>query len=75
MVNPGKGTLLRHNLPKTSLIAGPAKIAYMVSIYFKGVCGGSDFGRQFWKEDRLSAGKTDGRQVEKRRYALENKTL
>jgi hypothetical protein len=62
--------LLQNSLPKPSLITGPAKIAYMVSIYFKGVCGGNDFWRPRLKEDGLSAGQTEGHWVEKKRYRL-----
>jgi hypothetical protein len=40
-----------------------------------GSCGGNDFWRPRFKEDGLSAEKAGGHQVEKRRYALENKTI
>jgi hypothetical protein len=40
-----------------------------------GSCGVNDFWRARFKEDGLSAEKAGGHQVEKRRYALENKTI
>jgi hypothetical protein len=46
-------------LPNLSLITEAAKIADMVSIYFKGVCGGNNFSRARLKEDGLSDGKTE----------------
>jgi hypothetical protein len=66
---------MRTILPKPSLITGPAKIPDMISISSVGLCGGNDFRDQFFKEDRLSAGKAEGHQGEKRRYAPDSKIL
>jgi hypothetical protein len=66
---------IQDSLPKPSLTPEPAKMADMISISPKGLCGGNDFRDQFLKEDRLSAGKAKGHQVEKSRYVMDNKIL
>jgi hypothetical protein len=67
--------LWRDSLPKSKLIPALPKIADMVSISSKGLCGGNDFRCTHLKEGRLSSAKAWGHQVEKSRYALDNKIL
>jgi len=63
------------SLPLAPIIASPGKMPDHISLSGTGSCGGNDFWRPRFKEDGLSAEKAGGHQVEKRRYALENKTI
>ena len=62
------------NLPPATIITLPGKMIAINSLSGTGICGGNDFWRSRFKEDGLSAEKAGGHQVEKRRYAVENKT-
>jgi hypothetical protein len=62
-------------LPDPSLITGPAKIAYMVSISAKVLCGGDDFSYQFFKEVGVSGGNAGGHWSKNSRYDIVNKIL
>jgi hypothetical protein len=60
-------------LPKSALIADPAKAIDMIFISAKVLCGGNDFRYQFLKEVRLSGGKAGGHWGKNSRYDLDNK--
>jgi hypothetical protein len=66
---------VQDSLPPATVITLPGKMPAIISLSGTGSCGGDDFWRPRFKEDGLSAEKAGGHQVEKRRYALENKTI
>jgi hypothetical protein len=61
-------------LPLATIITFPGKMIAIISLSGTGSCRGNDFKCPPFKEDGLSAERAGGHQVEKRRYALENKT-
>jgi hypothetical protein len=74
MKNSGRD-LLQGYLPNPSFINESAKMADMICISPKGLCGGNDFRYPFFKEGKLPAGKAGNHQGKKSRYAQDNKIL
>jgi hypothetical protein len=64
---------MRSNLPESAVISSTETTADMISISCIGLCGGDDFRYPSLKEGKLWMGKAGGPQVEKRRYAPDNK--